>query len=76
MDTQLDQIANHSILRPLQHMVLSALQKRMQTPQQDQWLENFLAVFILLSSIEASSRHGEKFALDFGIRVSQTANHL
>ncbi|KAL4780650.1 hypothetical protein BJX76DRAFT_337354 [Aspergillus varians] len=69
MDTQLDQIAINHILYPAQTELLHTLQDRMQHPERKQWFENFLTLFILLSSIEASSVHGEKFARDFGLRT-------
>jgi hypothetical protein len=75
MDTQLDQIVIRQILVPLRHSILTKLDKRLQEPKRGQWFENLLILFILLSSIEACSVHGEKFAKDFGVGVSLCMFH-
>ncbi|KAJ5377811.1 uncharacterized protein N7496_005220 [Penicillium cataractarum] len=68
MDTQLDQIVIREILLPLRNRILYKLDGRLKEPKRDEWFENFLIIFILLSSIEACSVHGEKFAKEFGLR--------
>ncbi|KAK6334551.1 hypothetical protein TWF730_003765 [Orbilia blumenaviensis] len=52
MDTQIDEITIKTLLYPLREKVLQALHHKLEERRREDWLEIFLAVFILLCDIE------------------------
>jgi len=57
MKTQLDQILIQDILNPLRMDTLQELSRKIEANEPELWLEIYLTVFTLLSSIEVSSAH-------------------
>ncbi|RMZ86329.1 hypothetical protein DV736_g6444, partial [Chaetothyriales sp. CBS 134916] len=66
MDTQLDQIVIKSILLDLKTQVLQTLQIKIEKSRKKDWLEIFLASFILLNTIELATAHDHQFASMYG----------
>ncbi len=62
MKTQLDQIVIQDILNPLRMDILQELSRKIEANEPEFWLEIYLTVFTLLSSIEVSSAHDHYLA--------------
>jgi hypothetical protein len=70
MDTQLDQIIIQKFLQPLREKLLLKLKNQMDGCQPGTWWETYLSLFILLHHTAMSSRHGRRFAVSYGLKVS------
>lgn len=66
MDTQLDQLVIKEILAPLRTKILLELSEKIEQHRPADWFEICLTIFILLSSIEVGSAHGDRFARRYG----------
>jgi hypothetical protein len=69
MDTQLDQFVIRGVLVPLREKLLTKLQYLIDNFKPDAWFELYLAIFVLLSTIEAAGAHQRRFAMRYGLSV-------
>ncbi|KAF2456096.1 hypothetical protein BDY21DRAFT_56011 [Lineolata rhizophorae] len=66
MDTQLDQIVIWEFLVPLREELLAALNEKFEIPNEKDWYEVFLTVFILLANAERLLAHSRRNAVRYG----------
>jgi len=73
METQLDQIMIQDILNPLRMDILQELSRKIEANEAKFWLEIYLTIFTLLSSIEVSSAHNNYLAKRCGRPVRKNS---